>query len=179
MAKLRIATAHLTGCFGCHMSLLDLDEKLLDLIQLVEFDKSPLNDLKTFSAPVDLALIEGGCSSDEHVRVLQEFRTHCRTLIAVGACALNGGVPAMRNLVSLEECLQEAFLNGPSVVNGVIPNDPDLPKLLDRVYPAHEVVQIDYFLPGCPPQPEAFWLTLQALLEGREPDLPYSLIRYD
>jgi NAD-reducing hydrogenase small subunit len=184
MAKPRIATAHLTGCFGCHMSLLDIDEKLLELIRIVDFDKSPIDDIKEFSVPCDVGLIEGGCSSDENVHVLRAFREHCRILVSVGECALMGGVPAMRNTVPLSECLTEAFLKGPSVADGVLPNDPDIPILLDRVYPAHEVVKIDLFLPGCPPSGETIWQFLSALLSGRQPEgknlgLEYGHIKYD
>jgi NAD-reducing hydrogenase small subunit len=179
MAKARIATAHLTGCFGCHMSLLDMDERLLELVKLVDFDKSPIDDIKEFSGPCDVGLIEGGCSSDENVHVLRSFREHCRILVSVGECALTGGVPAMRNIVSLSECLEEAFLKGPSVAAGVLPNDPDIPILLDRVYPAHEVVRIDYFLPGCPPSADAIWQLVAALLEGRKIEPDYRLLKYD
>ncbi|MBD3266302.1 NADP oxidoreductase [bacterium] len=179
MSKPLVATAHFTGCFGCHMSLLDIDERIRDLVELVDFDKSPINDIKTFRGPVDIGLIEGGISNDENVEVLREFRKHCKILIAVGECALTGGVPAMRNTVPLKECLQEAFLEGPSVVDGVIPNDEDIPIMLDKVYPCHEVVKIDYFLPGCPPSADTFWAALTALLSGEEPELPYELIKYD
>lgn len=179
MTKPKVATGHFTGCFGCHMSLLDLDERILDLVELVEFDKSPINDIKRFSGPVDIGLIEGGVSNDENVEFLRMFRKHCKILIAVGSCAITGGVPAMRNTVPLRECLQEAYLDGPTVMNGRIPDDPDLPILLDRVYPCHEVVKIDYFLPGCPPSADTFWAALTALLSGKEPELPYELIKYD
>ena len=180
MAKPLVATGHFTGCFGCHMSLLDIDEKILDLVELVEFDKSPINDIKDFSRPVDIGLIEGGMSNSENVEVLREFRKYCKILISVGACAVTGGVPAMRNTVPLKECLEEAYLKGPTVENnGIIPNDPDIPIMLDRVYPAHEVVKIDYLLPGCPPPAEQLWAALSALLSGNEPELPYELIKYD
>ncbi len=179
MTKPLIATAHFTGCFGCHMSFLDIDERILDLVELVEFDKSPINDIKSFTRMVDIGLVEGGMSNDENVEFLRDFRKHCKTLISVGACALTGGVPAMRNTVSLTECLEEAFLNGPTVIDGVIPNDPDIPIMLDKVYPCHEVVKFDYFLPGCPPSAEVIWTALTALLEGREPELSYELIKYD
>lgn len=179
MSKPKVATANLTGCFGCHMSLLDIDARILELIELVDFDKSPINDIKKFSGPVDIGLIEGGCSTDENVEVLRSFRKHCKVLIAVGECALTGGIPSMRNMVPLKECLEEAFLQGPSVVDGVIPDDPDIPMLLDRVYPCHEVVKIDYFLPGCPPSADVFWAALTSLLKGEEPSLPYELIKYD
>ncbi len=169
----------MTGCFGCHMSLLDIDEKILDLIELVDFDKSPIDDIKKFTGPVDIGLIEGGCSTQENVEVLRSFRKHCKILISVGECANTGGVPHLRNTIPLRECMEEAYLKGPSVVDGVIPNDPDIPLILDKVYPIHEVVKIDYWLPGCPPRAETFWAALTALLKGEEPKLPYELIKYD
>jgi NAD-reducing hydrogenase small subunit len=174
-----VATGFFTGCFGCHMSLLDIDTRIRDLIELIEFDRSPINDIKAFTRPVDIGIVEGGISNDENVAVLREFREHCRVLIAIGECALTGGVPAMRNTIPLKACLQEAYLDGPSVVNGLIPNDDDLPILLDRVYPCHEVVKIDYQLPGCPPSAELLWQAISALLTGKALDLPYELIKYD
>jgi len=179
MGKPRIATGHFTGCFGCHMSLLDIDERILDLVDLVEFDKSPINDKKRFDQPVDIGLIEGGISNDENAEFLKAFRDNCKILVSVGACAITGGVPSLRNTVPLKECLEEAFLYGPTVDDGSIPNDPDLPVLLDRVYPCHEVVKIDYFIPGCPPSADALWAAITALLEGKEPELPYALLKYD
>jgi NAD-reducing hydrogenase small subunit len=65
------------------------------------------------------------------------------------------------------------------VVHGVLPNDEDIPLILDRVYPLHEVVKIDYFLPGCPPSADVFWAALTALVSGKEPKLSYDLIKYD
>ena len=178
-SKPKIATCALTGCFGCHMSLLDIDERILELIELVEFDKSPIDDIKELTGPVDIGIVEGGVSTEENVEVLRTFRERCRILVAVGECALTGGVPSMRNVVPLEECLDEAFVKGPSVVNGRVPNDPDLPLLFDRVYPCHEVVKIDWFLPGCPPSADLLWAALSALLKGEQPRLSPELIRYD
>jgi len=179
MGKPLVATAPFTGCFGCHMSLLDIDERILQLVDLVEFDKSPINDIKTFTRPVDVGLLEGGISNEENLEWLREFRKNCKILISVGQCAITGGVPAMRNTIPLKECLEEAYLNGPTVVDGVIPNDPDIPILLDKVYPCHEVVKIDYFLPGCPPSADTLWAALTALLTGKDVGLPYELIKYD
>jgi NAD-reducing hydrogenase small subunit len=180
MAKPTLATCSLTGCFGCHMSLLDIDERLLELADLVELDRSPFDDKKQFDRPVDVGFIEGGCSNEYNVRELREFRHYCRILIAVGACAINGGVPAMRNSISLQDCLESVYLRGATLGGGgMIPSDEDLPLLLDRVYPAHEVVKIDYFLPGCPPSGEAIWEGLKALLTGHVPALPYQLCKYE
>jgi NAD-reducing hydrogenase small subunit len=179
--KPRVATTSLAGCFGCHMSILDIDERILKLIDLIEFDKSPINDLKEFTGRCAIGLVEGGCGNEENVRVLQSFRKHCDTLISVGECAICGGIPAMRNAVPLQECLAEAYLNGPTVHNpsGRIPDDPDLPLLLDKVYPCHEVVKIDYHLQGCPPPADAIWTALVALLTDQPIEWPYELIKYD
>ena len=94
--KIKVATTSLAGCFGCHMSLLDIDEKLIDLVELVEFDRTPLTDIKIIGE-CDVGLIEGGVANAENVEVLRDFRRHCKVLVAMGACAVNGGIPAMRN----------------------------------------------------------------------------------
>ncbi len=181
MAKPRIATTSLAGCFGCHMSLLDIDERILELIELVDFDKSPIDDIKEFTGECLVGLIEGGCCNEENVRVLKDFRKHCKILIAVGDCAIMGGIPALRNTIPLSDCLHEAYINGRTVHNpsGIIPNDPDLPLLLNRVYPCNEVVKIDYFLPGCPPSADTLWDALMALLNNKPVVLPYELVKYD
>lgn len=181
MSKPRIATASLAGCFGCHMSLLDIDERLLQLIDLADFDRSPIDDLKHISQRCAIGLIEGGCCNEENVRVLLEFRERCDVLVAVGDCATMGGIPALRNNIPLQACIDEAYHTGVTVFNpdGVTPQDPALPLLLDRVYPCHEVVKIDYFLPGCPPSADALWAAVSALLAGRPVELPYELLKYD
>jgi len=163
------------------MSLLDIDERILELIELVDFDKSPIDDIKEFTGRCAVGLVEGGCANEENVHVLQEFRKHCDVLIALGDCATMGGIPAMRNNIPLKECLEEAYLHGPSVHNptGLVPNDPEIPLCLHRVYPVQEVVKIDYFLPGCPPPAETIWKALTALLSDEPLALPYELIKYD
>lgn len=179
--KPKVATTSLAGCFGCHMSILDIDERILQLIDLVEFDKSPIDDIKAFTGRCAIGLIEGGCCNEENVRVLRDFRAHCDTLIALGECAMMGGLPAMRNTVPLKECLDEAYLNGPTVHNPrrALPADRELPLILDKVYPIQSVVKVDYYLPGCPPPADAIWQALVALLTHKPLDLPYELIKYD
>ena len=178
MSKIRIATTSLAGCFGCHMSFLDMDERLVALLEHVEFNRSPFTDIKHCD-PCDIGLIEGGVCNVENVHVLREFRENCKVLIAVGACAINGGVPAMRNHFNLRECLEEAYVNGVGVENPQIPNDVELPLLLDKVHPIHDVVRVDYYLPGCPPSADAFLNILGDLLAGKEPSLPHNLLHYD
>ena len=106
--KLKVATTSLAGCFGCHMSFLDIDERILKLLELVEFDRSPLTDIK-HCGPCDLGLIEGGLCNAENVHVLREFRKNCKILVAVGACAINGGLPAQRNHLDLRDILEEVY----------------------------------------------------------------------
>lgn len=177
-----VATTSLAGCFGCHMSFLDIDLNFLDLAQAVEFHRSPLTDIKTFSKRCDIGLIEGGCCNSENIHTLKEFRKNCDILISLGECAIMGGLPALRNNhVSLKDCFKEAYHDVPSAIPGETryPNDPDLPKILDKVYPCHHLVKIDYFLPGCPPRADLIWKTIQSLLTGKKADLPYELIKYD
>jgi len=182
MSKPIVATVSLAGCFGCHMSLLDIDERILDLIELVEFNKSPINDIKKFTKKCDIGLIEGGVCNSENVHVLRDFRENCKILISVGECAIMGGLPAMRNGIPVKECLEEAYLYGPSVQqneNNLIPNDEELPLILDKVYPCHEVVKIDYHLPGCPPRADLIFNALAALITGDEAKIPYEVFKYD
>ncbi len=183
MEKKVVATSSLAGCFGCHMSLLDIDERILELIELVEFDKSPVNDVKKFSRRVDIGLIEGGCCNEENVHVLKEFRAQCKVLVSVGECAIMGGLQAIRNTIPLKECLDEAYLNGPSVKGcneeSIIPNDEELPVILNKVYPCHEIVKIDYHLPGCPPSADLIWNALRALVLDEKMEMPYELVKYD
>lgn len=176
--KLRVATASLAGCFGCHMSLLDIDERLFELLDHIDLDRTPLTDLKHVG-PCDLGLIEGGVCNAENVEVLRAFRASCRTLVALGACAANGGLPAQRNRLDIRDCLQSVYLSGHGIHRGIIPNDPELPLPLDKVHPLHDVVKIDWFLPGCPPSADAIWQLLTDLVAGRTPSLGHGLLRYD
>lgn len=176
--KIKVATASLGGCFGCHMSLLDIDERLIELADAISFDRTPLTDIKAIG-PVDLVIIEGGVCNEENVEVLRAFRQHSKLLVSMGACAITGGIPAMRNQYSLADCLQESYVDGMGLENAQIPDDPEIPRLLNQVRPLHEVVHVDYFLPGCPPSADAIWTFLQALLNGKPLDFPYQQIHYD
>lgn len=175
---IKLATASLGGCFGCHMSLLDIDEKIIQLADAIEFDRTPLTDIKDIGQ-VDLAIIEGGVCNEENLEVLRTFRAHSKTLVAMGACAITGGIPAMRNQYSVTECLQESYVDGMGLAAAHIPDDEEIPRLLTQVKPLHELVQVDYYLPGCPPRADAIWTFLQALLNGQPLEFPYQQIHYD
>jgi [NiFe] hydrogenase diaphorase moiety small subunit len=176
-----VATVSLAGCFGCHMSMLDIDTDLLDVIELVSFDKSPLTDIKKFTNRCHIGLIEGGCCNSENIETLRHFRENCDILVAMGECAVWGGLPSMRNSIPLSECLEEAYLN--SVTSepnaNIVPYHEDLPKILDKVYGCNEIVKIDYFIPGCPPDANHIWKVVKNLLWGEDFSILYSEFKYD
>ena len=174
--KLRVATASLSGCFGCHMSLLDIDERLLELAQLVEFDRSPITDIK-HCGHCDVGLVEGGVCNAENVHVLKELRANCKVLVAFGACAVNGGLPAQRNHLDVTACIKQIYRTPDGEL--AVPDDPELPLLLDKVYPINEIVRVDYFLPGCPPSGDTIWKFLTDLLTGRTPRIEHPLLKFD
>lgn len=178
--RLRIATVSLAGCFGCHTGLLDIDEALLELADRIELDRSPLTDIKRVG-PCDVGLIEGGLCNAENVETLLGFRAACRVLVAVGACAITGGLPALRNGRDVGALLHRVYADParPGLGRGVVPDDPELPLLLDRVRPVHEVVHVDHVLPGCPPPADAFRALLAGLLDGTVPEPRGRLLRYD
>jgi [NiFe] hydrogenase diaphorase moiety small subunit len=179
--KKRVATVSLAGCFGCHMSMLDIDTGILDVAQLVDFGKSPLTDLKKFNGRCHLGLVEGGCCNTDNIEVLKTFREMCDVLVVVGECAVWGGVPAMRNSIPLSECLEEAYLHSLTSETGetIVPYHEELPKILDRVYACNEIVKVDYSLPGCPPSADHIWAAVKSILFGTEFSLLYANFKYD
>ena len=180
--KIQVAMIGLCGCWGCTLSFLDMDESLLTLLDKISITRSSLTDIKRIPKHCAIGFVEGGVANDENIETLEHFRENCDILISVGACAVWGGVPAMRNDVSLEDCFREVYVDSITAVPGapaVIPYHPDIPKITTKVYPCHEVVKMDYFLPGCPPDGEAIFQVLDDLVNGREINLPAAINRYD
>lgn len=175
MSKPRVATIWLEGCSGCHMSFLDMDERLLELGEKVDLVWGPLADLKVYPENVDVCLVEGAIASEEDLHRIQMVRERTKVVIAFGDCAVTSNVPSMRNPCGREAVLKRGYLEN-SPTNAVIPTSV-VPRLLERVRPVHEFVRVDYHLPGCPPSADTIYETLLALLEGRQPDIA-SLTRF-
>ena len=170
--KPRLATVWLGGCSGCHMSFLDLDERLIELAAKVDLLASPLVDTKTRDFPqVDVTLVEGAVVNEEHLETLRLVRARSKLLVAFGDCAVTGNVSALRNRWPVEEVLDRAYRETSAVVKGVPPGERVVPRLLPRVKPLHQVVKVDLWLQGCPPSAAQIWEALSALLEGRVPEL--------
>ena len=170
MDKVRVATVWFSGCAGCHMSLLDIDETLIDLLDRIQFCNSPITDLKVFPEDgVDVTLIEGAVANEEHLEIARTAREKSKIIIALGDCAVTGNIPALRNGMSPDRMI-EAIYGPETTTNGELPYDV-VPRLLDRVRPLHEVIPVDYFLHGCPPPPGVIAKALLALLDGATPEL--------
>jgi NAD-reducing hydrogenase small subunit len=167
--RIRVATAWLDGCSGCHMSLLDTDERLLYLVRYIDFVYGPLVDAKEFPENVDVALVEGAVSSEEDVEKIQLIRRRSRILVALGDCAVTGNVPAMRNGHGPDAVLHRAYVENVDL-QPQVPTD-GVPPLRRIVQPVHGVVKVDLFVPGCPPPADLIFLVLSDLVEGRAPEL--------
>lgn len=175
MSKVKLATVWLDGCSGCHMSFLDMDERLLELAELVDVVYSPLVDVKEYPEEVDIALVEGAVATVADEEKIRKIRAHTRTLIAMGDCAITSNVPGMRNAIGPEPVLQRAYFENASTQQQ-IPTE-GLPKLLRTVRPIQDFVKVDVYLPGCPPSAETFHTALTALLTGEPMDIP-ALTRF-
>jgi len=181
MAKIKVATDWLAGCAGCHMSFLDIDERIVGLLDAVEFTSSPVTDLKhPPKEGVDIGILEGAICNTHNIEVAKLMRERAKFLIAVGDCATFGGVPAMRNLVGTDAALKRAYIETESVCGGLIPDSPELGVPLQEVTSVDKVVKVDLFIPGCPPRADAFYYALSELLAGRVPvKLPPEVFTYD
>jgi len=166
--KPRLATVWLDGCSGCHMSFLDMDERLLELAERADIVYSPLIDTKVYPEDVDICLVEGAVSSEDDLRRILLVRERTRTLVSFGDCAVTANVPGMRNPIGVRPLLERAYLENVTL-NPRIPLDV-VPALLPTARAVHRVVPVDVFLPGCPPSADLIYQALVDLIEGRTPD---------
>ena len=169
MRRARLATVWLDGCSGCHMSLLDMDEVIINIAKRVEVVYGPLVDAQEFPKAVDVAVIEGAISSQEDLERVRTIRQRSKLVVALGDCAVTGNVPAMRNQIVPRKLLERIYIEGVQETPG-IPTE-GVPALLRHAIPVHEVVKVDLHVPGCPPPAAAIAFVLGELLDGRVPDL--------
>ena len=162
MKKIRLATTWLDGCSGCHMSLLDTDERLLDLAPRIDLVYGPLVDAQEFPKAVDVTVVEGAVSSQDDLEKIRLVRSRSKLVVALGDCAVTSNVPAMRNNIPVKKLLESIY--------GTIPTD-GVPPLLKHAVPVHDAIKVDLHVPGCPPPAKAIAFVIGELLEGRMPDL--------
>jgi len=157
------------GCSGCHMSLLDMDERLIDVLAQVDLVYSPLVDTKEYPENVDVVLIEGAVSSVEDREKIQKIRSRSKFLVSLGDCAVTSNVPGMRNRFKIEDVEHRAYIENADI-NQQIPRDV-IPRMLPHSQPIHEYVKVDLYVPGCPPDADTIYFVLTELLAGRIPNL--------
>lgn len=167
--KAQLATVWLDGCSGCHMSFLDIDERLLELAELADLVYSPLVDNKDFPDMVDVTLIEGAVSNLDDLEKIKKVRKHTKVLVSLGDCAVTANVPGMRNPFKVEDVYNRAYIENADT-NQHIPVEV-IPPLQKMSVPVHQVVDVDVFVPGCPPSADTIFYVLTELLAGRTPDL--------
>lgn len=165
--KLRLATAWLGGCSGCHMSFLDLDERLIELAQQAELVYSPIADVKEFPDNVDATLVEGAVANVDHVELARQIRARSRIVVSFGDCAVTGNVTSLRNRLNVDDLLTKVYREGPGQAPPGDGAEQVMPALLPKVLPLHQVIAVDAFIPGCPPDPERIWVAITALLAGQ------------
>jgi NAD-reducing hydrogenase small subunit len=164
-----MATVWLDGCSGCHMSFLDIDERLLTLAESAELVYSPLVDAKFFPADVDVTLVEGAVSSEEDLHKIKLVRQRTKVLVSLGDCAVTANVPGMRNPFTAKAVYERAYVEN-TTLTPCIP-DEVVPRLLPQARPIHELVEVDVFVPGCPPSADTIFYVVSELLAGRRPEL--------
>jgi NAD-reducing hydrogenase small subunit len=167
MTRPRVATVWLDGCSGCHMSLLDMDERLLDIFGRADLVYSPLVDHKDYPEDVDVCLVEGAVSSEEDLHKIKMVRERTKTIVAFGDCALTSNVPGMRNPIGVQPLLDRAYHENVTINPGTPTRV--IPALLPTSQPVHKFVKVDVFLPGCPPSADLIYTLLDDLLSGRAP----------
>lgn len=176
--KIRFATAWLGGCAGCHMSFLDLDERLIDLAGIIELVYSPIADVKEFPENVDITLVEGAVANLDNLKLALEIRARSRLVVSFGDCAVTGNVPSLRNKLGVDDLLTAVYHEGP----GRRPSGGEaggiMPQLLSKVLPLHQVINVDAYIPGCPPDTERIWAAVSALLAGEPVVLSAEMRRF-
>ena len=175
--KVKIGTMWLGGCSGCHLSIADFHESLIDIMDLADFEFSPvLMDTKYDEVPeLDVIIVEGGIRNDENRELAEMLNEKAKLVIAYGTCSCYGGIPGLGNLFTVEELEQEAYINSVSTVNpeGIIPNE-DVPALESRVRPLDAVMDVDLMIPGCPPRSDVVAEAVLTLLRNETIELPVT-----
>lgn len=176
--KPKVATAWLGGCSGCHMSFLDLDERLIELADKIELVYSPFADIKDFPNEVEFTLVEGAVTNSENEEFAKIIRKQSKYVISFGDCAVTGNVTALRNSFKSGEIIDRAYVELASN-KSTNPDDYSiLAKLLPTARPLHEIIKVDAFVHGCPPTADQIWFALTELLEGRLPVFNNIFLRY-
>ena len=173
--KIKLATIWFGGCSGCHMSFLDLDERLLDLAEAADLVYSPIADVKEFPHDVDVTLVEGAVTNVDNLELAEQIRERSKIVVSFGDCAITGNVTSLRNYLPVEDLLTKVYHEGPGNAPKGLNQDRIMPALLPKVLPLHQIIKVDAYIPGCPPDPDRIWEAVKMLLAGKPVELPEEM----
>ena len=184
--KLQLAFYWAASCGGCEIAVLDIDEKILDVINIADILFWPVamdfkyKDVEAMKdCQIDVCFFNGSIRTEEQEHIAKLLRKKSKILVAFGACAVNGGIPGLANVGNREEVFKVAYLDNPSTDNPkktlpktkvkVKEGELTLPEFYDTVKSLHQTVDVDYFLPGCPPTPDQIMTAVGAIAENKLP----------
>ena len=176
--KPRVATAWLGGCSGCHMSFLDMDERLIELSEKIDLVYSPIADVKEFPRDVDVTLVEGAVANVENEELAHIIRRNSRVVVSFGDCAVTGNVTAMRNQFTPDQVLHRSYVELADITPQIPREYPTIAELMTKARPLHEIITVDAFIHGCPPTADQIWFAVSELLAGRIPAISNVYLRF-
>ncbi len=160
MNKLKVGVYGLTGCAGCQLSMLFNEDEILDIFSVIDINAFPFIKGQNLDEEFDIAFVEGLVASNDDIRILKKIREKAKKIVALGACAHTGCIPAYRNFTNKENYEHLLYKKNQDI------DDVD-PTPID----AH--VEIDYTIPGCPPNRKQILNFIKELVAGKEP-IPYE-----
>jgi F420-non-reducing hydrogenase small subunit len=187
MGKLKVALYWASSCGGCDIATLAIGEKILDVAAAADIVFWPVamdfkyEDVERMAdQSIDACLFNGAIRSTEDEHVAKMLRSKSKIMIAYGSCAYEGCIPGLVNLFSMDSVIDRVYKDSPSIDNQkkVLPQakvtvaegELELPKLYGTVRALNQVIDVDYFVPGCPPEPKTTWLALEELVSGALPE---------
>ena len=170
MSEVTLNTEWLSDCSGCHIAIVDLHEKILNVLQAVKIQRCPvLTDIKDYPHAT-VGLVSGAIRNEHDLKAAIEMRKACDIVIAWGSCAVFGGPAGAGNIHTPVEICKAVYLENKTTTPGAPPSSQVSP-LESVVSPLDTVIEVDLYLPGCPPHPAFVFEALSALVEGRQPEV--------
>ncbi len=186
MAKLKLAIYWSASCGGCDVAILDINERILDVAAIADIVFWPIaldfkySDVEAMEdKSIDICLFNGAVRTSEQEHLAKLLRAKSKAMVAFGACACFGGIPALANFTNRAEIFERAYIEAPSNDNSnhtfpqtlttVEEGDLELPEFYDTVLTLAQVVDVEYFVPGCPPPVDIINKIVDALASGQLP----------
>ena len=170
MSEVSVNTEWLSDCSGCHVAIVDLHEKILSVLQAIKIQRCPvLTDVKDYPH-ARVGLVSGAIRNEHDREAALKMRGSCDIVIAWGSCAVFGGPAGAGNIHTPAQIAAAVYLENKTTVSAPPPAQLVSP-LESVVSPLDTVIEVDLYLPGCPPHPAFVFEALSALVEGREPEV--------